>query len=269
MIATLLSLTLAVQGTGWQATPTHPTVGDTVLLERSVPVPAGAVLRLAPLEGSAILEPLGPPEATHLEGRVRIRYVAAPFAPGNHSVQMPSAELIYPDGRTEIILGGAAALNVISVLPSGIPAEPRWSSPPIPRRPVNVVPPVILVGSILILLALWVWWRRRVGPRPDPETEDVQPAVPVDQWLAAGEVRAVAAVLAEQLRERIAGEVPAAGRALDTEECMAELARLKPDWPLRDLGELLRELDRARFAPLRSGDLLDLPYRAKEMMAAL
>ena len=45
----------------------------------------------------------------------------------------------------------------------------------------------------------------------------------------------------------IAGRAEGATPALDTDALLAHLRAQRPDWPLRELGELLRSLDQARF----------------------
>jgi hypothetical protein len=45
---------------------------------------------------------------------------------------------------------------------------------------------------------------------------------------------------------------------LDTERLLAELAAARPDWPLEELGDLLRALDDARFSDSGSPDALQL-----------
>src|SRR2546425_8667547 len=49
------------QGSGWVATPSSPTVGDTIWLERTITVPAGWRGRAGKLELAADVEPLGDP----------------------------------------------------------------------------------------------------------------------------------------------------------------------------------------------------------------
>ncbi|MFN2572402.1 MAG: hypothetical protein ABR537_12470, partial [Gemmatimonadales bacterium] len=58
MISAALFL-LVVQGSGWVATPSQPTVGDTIVLERAVAAAPGWRLRAGKLASSTVAEPLG------------------------------------------------------------------------------------------------------------------------------------------------------------------------------------------------------------------
>jgi hypothetical protein len=87
--------------------------------------------------------------------------------------------------------------------------------------------------------------------------------------VSTGEARAVAAVAADRLRERIARLVPEADRSLATEECLSVLDAKRPDWPLRDLADLLRGLDRARFAPAVQSEVAQLVRQVDEMVRDL
>ena len=89
------------------------------------------------------------------------------------------------------------------------------------------------------------------------------------RWVAAGEGRAVASVATARLRQRIAALVPEADRALAVEECLEVLAQKRPQWPLRDLGELMQGLERARFAPAVPGDIAILADRVDMLLQSL
>jgi hypothetical protein len=78
------------------------------------------------------------------------------------------------------------------------------------------------------------------------------------RWADDGEYRAVANVAAVRLRAALAQRVAAAHPGLDTERLLAELAAARPDWPLEELGDLLRALDDARFSDSGSPDALQL-----------
>jgi hypothetical protein len=65
-------------------------------------------------------------------------------------------------------------------------------------------------------------------------------------------------VAAVRLRAALAQRVAAAHPGLDTERLLAELAAARPDWPLEELGDLLRALDDARFSDSGSPDALQL-----------
>lgn len=120
----------------WSVAPTPSTIGDTVVLEREIEVAdTTASLRLTPLEGSLLVEPLAGPEAITASDGFIVRYVVALFEAGDHTIPMPDIELVYPTGRLETRVVGEAFVTVLSVLPPGesLPA-PRASREPIPRN---------------------------------------------------------------------------------------------------------------------------------------
>lgn len=257
-------------GPGWVATPARTTVGDTVRLARHIPIPSGAIVRPDAYPSDDRVLALAAPSVTLDPTGATITYVIAPFATGRIALAMPSTTVIAPDGSSATVLGDTAAVAVASVLPdTGRPA-PRASLGPLrtPRsRPLALA---LAIVAVIIGAAAWAWWRNhRRGPRPVIDAESEPPPPPIDRWLAAGEARAVAAHAAARLRGGLARLVPAASRALATEECLSVLAVERPAWPLRELAELLHALDRARFAPLVPPDAADLSERADEFMAWL
>jgi hypothetical protein len=91
------------------------------------------------------------------------------------------------------------------------------------------------------------------------------PDPPLDRWADAGEYRAVANVAAIRLRSTVAGQVTGAHSGLDTERLLAELAAVRPDWPLAELANVLRKLDDARFGISGSPDALELSRSTLEL----
>jgi hypothetical protein len=89
------------------------------------------------------------------------------------------------------------------------------------------------------------------------------------RWLAVGERRAVATLAMDRLRARIGAGVPQASPGLALAECLALAQAARPDWPMRELGELLAALERARFAPLAADDLAELIDRADVLVERL
>ena len=89
------------------------------------------------------------------------------------------------------------------------------------------------------------------------------------EWIRAGEPRAVVAAAADALRFHIASLVPEAGAHLTTHECIAVLEEQQPTWPLREVEDLLRALDRARFAPAMPTDVIELAEHARELIRQL
>ena len=262
-----LLLLLALQLPTWAVTPVPATVGDTVRLVRRVRTAPDVQARLRSLDASALIEPLAAPRAAYAEGALTILYTVALFAPGEHAVAMPDAELLYPDGRVETLLGDTAMVSVAAVLPAGDPLPPALPArAPLQRRLRRSLPLVGLVLGVLALGLAWAAWRRRTQPRPARRpASEVRPDPPVGNWMEAGEPRAVAAVTADRLRARIAAVAPEAGRHLDTEECLDVLEASDHPLPMRELTEVLRSLERARFSPAVPSDVVELVERAERV----
>jgi hypothetical protein len=167
--------------------------------------------------------------------------------------------------------GQAVTLRVASVLP-----RPATDTTLQPQPPADFVPqpatspwPVLifLLLAIAILTPIHWWWRRRGTPGRKPA--GAQPAglarAPLERWADAGESRAVAAVATARLRHARAGRLPGALTSLDTEAVLDHVARQRPDWPVADLGLVLRGLDQARFGTGALPDALQLARRAAEL----
>jgi hypothetical protein len=137
-------------------------------------------------------------------------------------------------------------------------------------RAVSLAPLVILwVISLALLLPLHLWWRRRgkstQAPAPNPPVAEP----PLDRWADDGEYRAVANISAVRLRSAVAQRVAAAHPGLDTERLLSDLAAVRPDWPLAELGDILRGLDEARFGIAPASDALALSRSSVAMRARL
>lgn len=255
-----VGLLLLLQAGALVITPPAPSVGDTVVVERSLDLSRDVRARPQPLGTSLLVEPLSDPVVLRTDRGVVIRYVLAVFEPGRHGVAIPAVELLYRDGRVEVVGADTAWITLASVLPRGDSLPPaRPSLGPLARYSASATPLLALLAVTLAGTGGWLALRRRTRPRPG-EPESLAPAVPppLMRWVAAGELRAVAALATNRLRARIAALVPEADRALATEECIAVLEERRPDWPLRDLSQVLRALERARFAPAVPGDVLAL-----------
>ncbi|UCF40318.1 MAG: hypothetical protein JSW43_11365 [Gemmatimonadota bacterium] len=255
----------------WAVSPGAVTVGDTVRLVRRVSAAPDVQARLRPLTATPALEPLSPPRAAYAEGELTMLYTVALFEPGRHAIAMPPAELLYPDGRVETIPGDTARIEVTSVIPADdtLPT-PRGAADPLVRHPSSPVALLALFALVLAAAAAWGLARRRTRPRPGPgEAAAGSAEPPVERWVAAGESRAVAAVTADRLRRHIAEQIPRAGRHLDTEECVRVLHDEVPEWPLRETADVLRALERARFAPAVPSDVVELVERAERLRESL
>jgi hypothetical protein len=268
---TLLPLVLGLQAVSWAARPAAPTVGDTVVLERLVPTAAGALGRTRPLEASEQLEPLGVPAVVPGEGGLLVRHALALFAPGNHVIPMPAIEVLHPDGTVEAIVGDTAVVLVVSVVPDSVrDPRPMPSQAPMARPARNPQRALLPAAVVLLALAAWLAWRRRGARSRDAAVGSAPPVeLPLMRWLAAGERRAVATVAAHRLRGTVAAAVPAAAAVTDADAWEAAVAAAHPDWPVDELADTLRALERARFAPLAGHDLAELVDRTDVLLGRL
>jgi hypothetical protein len=262
----IILLLLVLQGTA--------TVGDTIWVNRTVPLPAGWSARAPAWDPDGAVELLGTPVIDHLGDSVTVRYPLVVWQPGDHPVEVPGPVLLSPRGDVDSVHMSRMTITVASVLPvvaedSIIPPQPPAGI--VPRPVVSMLPLFFLWGMALILVApLHWWWRRRGKPAPIANAVDVEAAPPpVAQWAAAGELRAVTAAGAWELRHAVADRVPDARMTLDTEACLAVLGSRKPEWPLDELGALLRGMDVSRFAPMTERDALQLYERAMALKTRL
>lgn len=188
MILLLLALALP-------QVPEGPTVGDTVWIERTVRLPAGATIRPRPIESSDLLDPLAAPMVVLRGGEVVLRYPVVFWRPGSHRVELPGPIAVRPDGWSDTLPASQARVEIGSVLPRGdpdsIPPEPAAALiERLERSPQPVL--LLLLVAGLGLLPVHSWWRRR-GPRvmSPPGDAGVPVAQRLGRWLAAGESRAV------------------------------------------------------------------------------
>jgi hypothetical protein len=271
MIASALLL-LVLQANGWVATPSQPTVGDTIQLERTIAAPAGWRVRAGKLASGTVAEPLGDAALLAARGAWVVRYTVVAWTPGEITLDMPPLWRLGPDGSADSLSGGIATFHVASVIPDSVKAPaPQPSLGPLRldrSSPFPVIAAVLLAGGALLLLFLW----RRRGPRNVVAGQGglaVDGEVPDARWLAAGEPKAVAARAAQGLRRALAHAIPDAHEALSTEECLAAVERARPDAPLRDLRELLRGLDHVAFATAHGVEVAPLVSRARALAREL
>jgi len=270
MIAPALLL-LVVQANGWVAAPGQPTVGDTIRLERTVATSPGWRVRAGRLASATVAEPLGDPVVLAAPGGWVVRYAVVAWTPGEISLDMPPLWRLGPDGTADSLPGGTAAFHVASVIPDSVRSPaPQPSLGPLRldrSSPFPVIAGVLLAGGTLLLLMLW----RRRAPRRVLAGQDlaVDAEVPDARWLAAGEPKAVAARAAQRLRRALSHAIPDAHEALSTEECLAAVARARPNAPLRDLRELLLGLDQVAFATAHGVEVAPLAARARALAREL
>ena len=264
-----LALLALTQAAAWTVWPPIVTVGDTVQLIRRLQVPLEVRARVQPLTASAVVEPLADPTVTHDSGGMLVWYRVTLFEPGRQPVAMPTVELLRPDGSIEPVPGDTAWVVVRGTV-VGLDSSPRPSLSPLPRTPRRL-DRVILLGTVVVVGAAWWAASRRRGRRTPPPLPiaTASPPPSLMRWVSAGELRGAATVVTERLRRRIVELVPEAGRSLSVEDCLTVLADRRPQWPLGDLGEVLRALEPARFAPAVPGDIAILADQADGVLAAI
>jgi hypothetical protein len=239
-----------------------PTVGDTVWLGRTVRIPAGYTVRAGDWEPADPFQLLGRPRIVVSGDSAKISYPVVVWRPGSHVVELPGALLLGPAGTVDSLAGERMSVSVRSVLPAGdTTVAPQPSAALVDR---HVVTPVPMAGlwaiTIVLLLPLHLWWRRRgkptrpAAPAPRPDALEA----PLSRWADAGEHRAVASLATAQLRATLAHRLPAAHMGLDTERVLAEVAAARPEWPVEEFGSVLRSLDDVRFGAAPSAQALGL-----------
>ncbi len=261
----LVSWRVALGQGSWTATPASPTVGDTVWLERQIPVPAGWRVRPGKLDATERVEPLADPSVRRAPQGWLVRYPIVAWAPGPHALTLPPVWRLAPDGRADSVAGGVANFFVQSVIPDTIRGpQPRGALAPVRLARRSALPPAAALLLASGGLALGLGWRRRAPLAvPAPRRVALEPEVADARWLAAGEPKAVAARAAFRLRLAVARAIPEAGPALSTAECLAAVERARPHAPLRELRELLEQLDRVAFASAHGTDVAALAQMAR------
>jgi hypothetical protein len=261
-----LAAGLLLQGAG-------PTVGDTVWLSRTIAVPPGYVVRAADWDPADPIELLGRPRVVVAGDSAQVTYPVVVWQPGTQLIELPGPLLLGPGGTVDSLRGQQVKLEVRSVLPSTTPASalsPQPRAAIVAIRAVSLAPLVILwVISLALLLPLHLWWRRRGKSTQAPAPNHPVAEPPLDRWADDGEYRAVANISAVRLRSAVAQRVAAAHPGLDTERLLSDLAAVRPDWPLAELGDILRGLDEARFGIAPASDALALSRSSVAMRARL
>jgi len=265
-----MTLRATIQGVG--PTPA-PTVGDTIWVGRTVAVPAGATLQPADWDAPEPIERLGPPRIVPHGDSTDIAYPIVVWRTGPLTIEIPGPLLLGAGGRLDSLPPQPVAIRIESVLPA-VPADSTLAPQPradfVSRTSVTPLPLLLLLAaSVLLLAPLHWWWRRRGRPRRRPELPTPGfDGPPLERWADAGESRAVASVATSRLRALIAARMPAAHPALDTEDLLRAVAG-RLDWPLAELGDLLRSLDEARFGETAFPDAPGLARWADELAPRL
>jgi hypothetical protein len=264
------------QSGGWVTTPASPTVGDTIWLEREVPIKSGWQIRAGKLVATDVVEPLTEPAVLRSPAGWVVRYAVVAWKPGAHQVSLPPIWRLAPDGRTDSLVGGVAGLTVSSVIPDTLKhPDPRGPLAPLRTRHRSALPPLVALMLTTLVLGLSAAWRRR-RPRPlggDPALHVPleREAAPDARWLAAGEPKAVAVRATGLVRLALARAVPQAHTALATAECLAVVERSAPGRtvPLPELRELLEHLDRVAYASAHGTDVAALAAKARRLASQL
>jgi hypothetical protein len=244
-----------------------------VWLSRTVAVPSGSVVRAADWDPADPVELLGRPRVVVSGDSARISYPVVVWQPGPQVIDLPGPLILGAGGTVDSLRSQQLRLDIRSVLPrvspdSGIAPQPRADI--VQLRSVALLPLLILWGLTLLLLApLHYWWRRRGKPLPVSSPVVQVPEPPLNRWADAGEYRAVANISAIRLRSAVAQRVSAAHSGLDTERLLSELAAVRPEWPLAELGDILRGLDEARFGVSPASDSLELSRSSVKMRSRL
>src|SRR5205823_5358424 len=189
------------------------------------------------------------------------------WVPGAHRLALPPVWRLGPDGRADSMSGGVADFFVYGVIPDSVSSpQPRGPLAPVRWERRGTLPPVAAVLLAGAILAVGLRWRRR-GPAavPLPRPIPLDPEVPDARWLAVGEPKAVAARAASRLRAAVARAIPEARPALSTAECLAVVERARPQAPLRELKDLLEQLDRVAFASAHGTDVAALAKMARRL----
>jgi hypothetical protein len=119
----LLATGLVLQGAA-------PTVGDTVWVSRTVPVPPGYTVRAADWEPSDPIELLSRARVIMSGDSAEVAYPLVVWRPGQHTVELPGPLLLGPGGTVDSLRVERIRLEVRSVLPpvsrdSALPPQPR------------------------------------------------------------------------------------------------------------------------------------------------
>jgi hypothetical protein len=261
-----------MQDTAAPPLPKGPTVGDTIWVSRTIALAPGMAVRASQWSLSGSVELLGQPQVMVNGDSATVRYPLVAWDPGGHVLDVPGPIIIGPGGTEDTLASRQVTLLVSSVLPPGVPdsmLQPQPGAGLVTRGENSIVPLLVLWSLAALAFGVLHWWRRRRREEGPVVLAPVPPAaVPVERWAAAGEGRAVVASAAMALRNRITSLLPSAAPAMEPAELMDLISRERPAWPLVELGELLSELELARFAP-GSPAAVELDRRVRNLASRL
>lgn len=251
----------------------RPTVGDTIWVSRTVAVPAGRTLRPADWRPGDPVELLGPPRVSERGDSTEIAYPVVVWRAGTHEAEIPGPLILGVGGGVDSLSPQRITLQVASVLPE-VPPDSVLAPQPraefVPRGTRGILPVLLALLAAALLLAPLHWWWRRRGPAVlPPVPAPGNGGVPLERWADAGEPRAVAASVTAGLRTAIALGVPSAHRGLDTDALLVRLTEDRPDWPLAEMGAVLRSLDEARFGTEPAHAVLEVARDAERLQSRL
>jgi len=259
MIAVLLTLTQSPL----------PTVGDTIWIERSVAIPAGAEVRAASWDPGGAVALLGQAVVRREGDRVTVSYPAVAWTAGTHTLLVPGPIVIGSDGVTDSLPLEARSFEVASVLPAGQEPERLNVQPEAGLVTERVTSPWLLLAALvlaaLVLSPLVWWWRRRGPPMTVARPSAGRAIPPVAEWLEAGEPRAVAAAAARILRAAITSRLPGSSPGLVTSRLVRVISEQRPAWPADELATVLRALEAAKFAATPADKVVELVERATDL----
>ena len=195
----------------WLAAQPRPaTVGDTVWLSTKVPLAARQILRAQPWNLREIGQVLGPPEVEYEGDSATVRYPVTFWYPGVHPLSVPGPIVVNPEGRSDTLSARFVAVQVASVLPSGVPRDsliPRDAADLFPQAERSLLP-LALLWLLAGVVAFGVAWLRKARRRRAPPTAGPPMARPLVtpvllQWGRAGETRAAAEGWSQLIHARL------------------------------------------------------------------